>query len=592
MRLSRSMLGIALIGGCRSDQPAQPAWRMTHLTTVSQQGIVGYRDPLGTISPDGRWLATSVQGELWRHPVGGGAAEHLTGPGPIIQQILWLPSGDAIVTSEADTVARWWVYEPGKERRPLWPLGTELSATDERRATRSVRPTGFRFVAWTPDGVEWRGFRQRGDSTEIWASPFDAARGAASVSVVAGKLSFPSFSPRRELVCLKEVAGVPYPAVPCLAPDSAKAPHRPAYGPLAFSLSGDTLYFASPNDKGSLDLWLYDRQTRAEARMTNTGRDTYAPSVAKDGRLLVKTQNYRTSVWVMDLATQAARSLTAFQAETPSWDPTGHSIGVTYGTWRRYIDDYNYPDIAQDVGLISADSSAPQGKPYRVIEASPSEDQSMAWSPNGKWIVFHSHKDNSDDLWLMPADGSAPARRITFFGRGAEAGWPRWSPDGRWIVVGADSKKHEGSAIHRVAVDQQTGATKPSEEITIDGFEPLHAEWLPDSRRLAVHGHLDRDRQIIAIVSLGGGAGRVVHEFRNVQRFTGIGVSPDGQWVAFAAPDSKRIPQIFRVGIAGGTPEQLTADSSNKTQPAFSPDGKRLAYTVWEYSVPLWLVSR
>ena len=38
----------------------------------------------------------------------------------------------------------------------------------------------------------------------------------------------------------------------------------------------------------------------------------------------------------------------------------------------------------------------------------PSEDQSLCWSPNGKWIVYHSHKDQGDDLYLVPADLSAP----------------------------------------------------------------------------------------------------------------------------------------------------------------------------------------
>jgi Tol biopolymer transport system component len=44
------------------------------------------------------------------------------------------------------------------------------------------------------------------------------------------------------------------------------------------------------------------------------------------------------------------------------------------------------------------------------------------------------------------------------------------------------------------------------------------------------------------------------------------------------------------VPVAGGPVEQVTRDPSNKTQPAWSPDGSRLAYTVWSYTSTFWLL--
>jgi len=49
---------------------------------------------------------------------------------------------------------------------------------------------------------------------------------------------------------------------------------------------------------------------------------------------------------------------------------------------------------------------------------------------------------------------------------------------------------------------------------------------------------------------------------------------------------------VFRLALSGGEPRQVTTDPSHKTQPAWSPDGRRIAFTVWEYNVQLWALRR
>src|SRR5438067_13067823 len=105
------------------------------------------------------------------------------------------------------------------------------------------------------------------------------------------------------------------------------------------------------------------------------------------------------------------------------------------------------------------------------VHNSESEDQSLCWSPNGQFIAFHSHKDLSDDLWLRRADGNAAATRITFLGRGAEAGWPRWSSDGASFVFTATNAQSRREAVYVVGVDQSSGrVTAPAKPIAFDGF--------------------------------------------------------------------------------------------------------------------------
>ena len=60
---------------------------------------------------------------------------------------------------------------------------------------------------------------------------------------------------------------------------------------------------------------------------------------------------------------------------------------------------------------------------------------------------------------------------------------------------------------------------------------------------------------------------------------------------ALSGPASTATIRIFRVAVAGGPVEQITRDPSNKTQPAWSPDGSRLAYTVWSYTSTFWILA-
>jgi Tol biopolymer transport system component len=86
-----------------------------------------------------------------------------------------------------------------------------------------------------------------------------------------------------------------------------------------------------------------------------------------------------------------------------------------------------------------------------------------------------------------------------------------------------------------------------------------------------------------------GGRATIVHRYATEHDFPGLGASADGRWVAFAAPAGHGFYQIFKKAIDGSSPPmQLTSDPSNKTQPAFSPDASRVAFTVWSYDAMFW----
>jgi Tol biopolymer transport system component len=490
----------------RGSAAAPP--RLQYVTTAHQAGPVGYRDPVGAVSPDGMWLAYVSNRHLFLHRIEGSSTTELLPADNTKGAVIWFPDGRSLAVVEV-------------------PFGAS--------------PQWFRYDVTT-------GQRER------LAAP------------------------------------------PAPGNQAAKPPplSEKTWGATASSPERRSFYYSIPNARGTLDLWSRNLDTGESRQLTQFDRDTYDPSVTSRGDVLFKVQIFSAVVGSVSAEGGPPRVLTTFQSETPTWSPDGKSIGLTFGSWRRVIDDARYPDIAQDLGIISADDPTPASKPGRIFQASTSEDQGMAWSPNGKWVVFHSHRDKTDDLYLQSADGSQAPRQITT--GGVETGWPRWSPDGRWIAYSSYPGPYRSTRgkLYVLGIDQNSGqVTQAATAVDIDGQTESAGDpaWMPDSDHIVFESHDGAPgRKSLAEISRKGGRARTILDFESDQVFSGISTSPDGKWVAYVAPAPDGTYQIFRVLVAGGAPQPVTTDPNHKTQPAFSPDGARLAFTIWRYEVQFWML--
>ena len=577
------LAGVALFFGARRA-PEPGTARLTWVADAHQLGPVGYRDPAGALSPDGRWIAYSEGRFLRVRAAEGGPLVELPPGEAQIRNIAWSPDNRTILADGFQTQAGWALYDRVD--------GTQRALWADRDPLRGAKVSDLRQPAWSPDGRSIAAIVNGGDGQDLWTLAADGS--SANAQRMAHRTAFPAWTPRGELACVTTTDGRARLTLPCGGAVVTTDPDLDVYGSIAFSPNAATVYVSFANSAGTLDLWAAPVGGGRARRLTGFSRDSYAPTVSSDGSVLFKVQSYRTIVSLVAAAGGPIRPLATFQSETPSWDPTGRRLGITYGTWRRVVDDAKYPDIAQDAGIIDVDlaqPATPATQTSSVVHASVSEDQALCWSPNGKWIAFHSHKDQSDDVWLRPAAGDTPPRRISFLGRGAEVGWPRWSPDGTWLLFDGASKATHRSVMFVVGVDQETGAlTREPAEVPVRSVdaEVSHAEWMPDSAHIIVISKEGPGRHVIFTVARDGGDVHVVHRFRSEHDAPGLALSPEGRDVAFIAPAPDGFFQLFRMPVNGGVAVQVTTDRSNKTQPAWSPDGSHLAFTVWNYDAQFW----
>ncbi len=70
----------------------------------------------------------------------------------------------------------------------------------------------------------------------------------------------------------------------------------------------------------------------------------------------------------------------------------------------------------------------------------------VRWSPDGKFLAYsQDDQDNNRDVWIIPADGSAPPRNITRHPDNDAA--PRWSADGKMMAFISERNNNEADAF-------------------------------------------------------------------------------------------------------------------------------------------------
>ncbi|MEJ7810522.1 MAG: LpqB family beta-propeller domain-containing protein [Gemmatimonadaceae bacterium] len=194
------------------------------------------------------------------------------------------------------------------------------------------------------------------------------------------------------------------------------------------------------------------------------------------------------------------------------------------------------------------------------------------WSADGRSLYYVSDRGGAQNVWVRPVSG-AP-RQVTQF-RAGRVLWPSISADGRAIVFERDfgiwtldvaSGKAEPVAITR----RGTPAGPGVEHLTLtSGLQELALS--PDGRKVAF---VARGELFAASAKDGGDAQRIT-------------TSAAGESQPAWSPDSRRLVYVSTRGGArnlylhdftAGSETQLTSGSATDISPRFSPDGRWIAF--------------
>jgi Tol biopolymer transport system component/DNA-binding winged helix-turn-helix (wHTH) protein len=152
---------------------------------------------------------------------------------------------------------------------------------------------------------------------------------------------------------------------------------------------------------------------------------------------------------------------------------------------------------------------------------------------------------------------------------------PTFSPDGRQVAFAWDGGA-DNSDIYVTLV-----GSSEVRRLTTDAGRDFAPQWSPDGRHIAYVRAASRMSQRIRVMSALGGSDRELSDFAV---WAPIAWSPDGRFIAAGragdASEIGRAHAIHLIPLVAGEPRPLTrpAVDMNDWSPAFSPDGRRLAY--------------
>ena len=232
------------------------------------------------------------------------------------------------------------------------------------------------------------------------------------------------------------------------------------------------------------------------------------------------------------------------------------------------------PRVVMLAVLLAATQAPPvfaQSEPLGLAwQLTYSFNMDNALSPDGRRMVFIRIIEGREQLFVMNTNGRGE-HQLTH--EDADHEDPAWSPNGRKVAF---IRIAGGKQVVAIMNPDGTG----SEVVTPDNQSALHPSWTPDSKRILyctdddLHPPSKNEAQIYAIDL----ATKKIDTLISGGVNTFPVMSPDGRRIAYRHIIGEMNSEVFVADADGSHVRNLTNHPSFEGWPAWSPDGKQIAF--------------
>jgi dipeptidyl aminopeptidase/acylaminoacyl peptidase len=286
-------------------------------------------------------------------------------------------------------------------------------------------------------------------------------------------------------------------------------------------------------------------------------------SLSPDGKLIAVTGDGPSGNGVYLLTPgEGATPKFWFEGNVATWFPNSQRV-----VFSRQGDLWAMPVGSTDATQITKDKE---------------DERDPAVSPDGRWVAFYSSRSGHQDIWVVPADGSASSRQLTQAAMALDDPRfaPAWSPDSRQIAYISNESDYWHDDVWVIDV-----ASAKARQLSKSLMAASTPAWSPDGRSIALlgtakKGYWYEDLQDIWLLDAASGTERTVKmQITATDWLHSLPVhwSGDGRQVFFAYHERGDL-NLWSVPVAGGVATRLTHERGTLRSLATTARGDAFVY--------------